>query len=88
MLFANEKGRAEFDPEKAVEWNQDRDGFFPDDWLIGPCDETVDGKLMSVAKVKDAVLTIAQEMPGDIRIGFIANKWGRAEAVTPQAEGA
>jgi hypothetical protein len=88
MLFANEKGRAAFDPEKEVEWNQERDGFFPGDWLIGPCAETVDGKLMSVTKVKNAALTIAQEMPGDIRIGFIANKWARAEAVTPQAEAA
>ena len=87
-LFANEKGRAAFDPEKAVEWNQAPDGFFPDDWLIGPCAETVDGKPMSVAKVKDAALTIAQEMPSDIRIGFIGNKWGRAEAVTPRAEAA
>jgi hypothetical protein len=88
MLFANEKGRAAFDPEKAVEWKQEPDGFFPDDWLIGPCAETIDGKRMSVAKVKDAALTIAQDMPGDIRIGVIADKWGRAEAVTRQAEAA
>ena len=40
------------------------------------------------APVKGAALSLATEMPPDIRVGFIANKWGRAEAVTPEARAA